>query len=175
MNEHRLTELVTNLKAGRMEYFDEFYQLTYRGVYSISLQLLKSKEEAENILQDTYLKFLEKLNDIDPNQSVLAYLMQTAKNLSLNTLEKYKKIQRDVDMTKIEDDSQGNNDDYVLKKMRQVLDEEENQIVIMHCLYDMTHKEISSALNKPIGTITWKYNNAIKKVREALEKDGYRK
>ena len=173
MNEHHLVELVSYLQSGRMEYFDEFYRLTYRGVYSMAYQMLRSKEEAENVLQDTYLKFLEKLKDIDLNRSILAYLMQTAKNLSLNILEKYKRIQRDVDMSQIEDKGIDNSDDYVLTKMKEVLDNEENQIVIMHCLYDMTHKEISSALNKPLGTITWKYNNAIKKMKEALEKDGY--
>lgn len=32
------------------------------------------------------------------------------------------------------------------------------------------HREIAEMLNLPIGTVTWKYNNAIKKLKEAIKK-----
>lgn len=174
MNEKRIDELIIQLQQGNMEAFDEFYELTKKGVYSMAYQILKSRDEAENVLQDTYLKFLEKLPEMKKDRSVLAYLMQTSKNLSLNIISKDRRILHQVDITSIPEEEKSQNDDEVMRKMREVLSAEENQIVLMHCLYDMSHKEIANEIHKPIGTVTWKYNQAIKKLKEALIKDGYR-
>lgn len=172
MNNDRINQLLLDLKDGRMESFDEFYELTKRGVFSVSYQILKNQEEAENVLQDTYLKFLKNLSSMKTDKSVLAYLMQTAKNLSLNTLKQYKRKVNSFDMESVPQEEK-KEDDTVLEVMRKTLKPKEYQIVLMHCLYDMTHKEIAEALHRPLGSITWAYNNAIKKVKEALKEYGY--
>jgi RNA polymerase sigma-70 factor (ECF subfamily) len=38
----------------------------------------------------------------------------------------------------------------------------------MKILSDMTFKEISESLGQPIGTVTWRYNEAVKKLRTIL-------
>lgn len=174
MDANRLSELLIKLQQGRMEYFDEFYELTKRGVYSAAYAVLQNQDDTENVLQDTYLKFLDKLPGFTPDKSVLAYLMKTAQNLALNTKKQYQRRTYDVDMTTIEDDESPQPDDnHVFEVMKEVLNEKESRIVIMHCIDEMSHAEIAEALHKPLGTITWAYNNAIKKLRKALEKDGY--
>ena len=60
----------------------------------------------------------------------------------------------------------------VLKVISQILDilnyldETEREVVVMHVLGDMKHREIADILKKPIGTITWIYNKAINKAQE---------
>lgn len=171
MDNDRISQLVTELQKGNMECFDEFYALTKRGVFSMAYSILHNREDAENVMQDTYLKFLEKLPHMKKDKSVLAYLMQTAKNLSLNIYKSYQKrdmsypIENVGEEMKIEDDT-------VIWTMKRVLKPKECQIVLMHCLYDMTHKEIADTLHRPLGSITWAYNNAIKKLKEALKEYG---
>ncbi|MBQ8786553.1 MAG: sigma-70 family RNA polymerase sigma factor, partial [Oscillospiraceae bacterium] len=46
------------------------------------------------------------------------------------------------------------------------LDESEREIVNMKILADMTFKDIAAVLGKPLGTVTWKYRNAISKLRK---------
>ena len=41
----------------------------------------------------------------------------------------------------------------------------ERQIVSMKVLGDLTFKEIAGIMGIPMGTVTWKYQNAIKKLR----------
>ena len=172
MDKDRISKLTEELQKGNMEYFDEFYDLTKRGVFSMAYSILHNKEDSENVMQDTYLKFLERLPHMKKDKSVLAYLMQTAKNLSLNIYKTYQKrdasypIENISEEMKIEDDT-------IMNVMKKVLKPKERQIVLMHCLYDMTHKEIASTLHRPIGSITWAYNNAIKKLQEALKDVGY--
>lgn len=174
MDNEQLLKLFIELKNGNMDSFDEFYELTKRGVFSFSFQILRNQEEAENVLQDTYLQFLKKLPSLKPDKSILAYLMQTSKNLSLNVLKKYKKRDTAFDMETVPDScNTGGDDDTVMRVMRETLKPDEIQIVLMHSLYDMTHKEIAKALRRPLGTITWSYNNSMKKMKEALKRYGY--
>lgn len=36
----------------------------------------------------------------------------------------------------------------------------------------MSHKEIAKLLHRPLGTILWAYNNALKKLKKGMEKNG---
>ena len=57
----------------------------------------------------------------------------------------------------------------IFEIMKKILSDVELQVVVLHVLNDMTHKEISEILKKPLGTITWTYNNAIKKLRKGMK------
>lgn len=50
--------------------------------------------------------------------------------------------------------------------IRKLLSEKEYKILILHVLEEYTHKEIAKELRIPIGTVTWSYNNALKKIRK---------
>lgn len=52
--------------------------------------------------------------------------------------------------------------------MEQLLSEDEYQIVVLYVLSELTHKEIAEHLNKPLGTVTWSYKNAIAKLKKGL-------
>ena len=41
----------------------------------------------------------------------------------------------------------------------------ELEVFILHVIDEFKHREIADILDKPIGTITWAYNNAVKKLR----------
>ena len=73
-----------------------------------------------------------------------------------------------------DDESPRSEDHHVFDVMKEVLNETEMRIVILHSIEELSHQEIASLLHKPLGTVTWTYNNAIQKMRKALEKDGYR-
>jgi RNA polymerase sigma-70 factor (ECF subfamily) len=57
----------------------------------------------------------------------------------------------------------------LLKDIVETLDEDEYEIVLLYVLGNYTHKQIAEGLSKPIGTITWKYQEALKKLRTKLE------
>ena len=49
--------------------------------------------------------------------------------------------------------------------MLSVLKPAERQIIDMKILSEMTFQEISDTLGIPMGTVTWRYQEAIKKIR----------
>ena len=59
-------------------------------------------------------------------------------------------------------------DRIVLKQCLNSLSEEESQIVVMHAVAGMKHREIAGMLDLPLATVLSKYNRALKKIKKAF-------
>ena len=170
-----LNDLVKRLKRGDDLAFKELYNDSYRQVFFVVLPITRDKALAEDIVQDTYLKFLEKL-DSYKEKNVLSYLITIAKNLAINEYNKRKRI------TKIDDFSDFSYYDHIeiklerreaISKALSILDNDELNIFLLHVLEGLTHKELAIVMDKPLGTISWLYARAIKKMKEYLKGDNY--
>ena len=170
-----LEVLVKRLKNGDEKAFVEIYEYTQRKLYFVALQIVQDKALAEDIVQDTYLKFLEKLASYQ-SKNLFSYLITITKNLAINEYNRRKKI------TKIEDFDSFSFHEYVeykteaneaITKALAVLDNLEKNIVLLHVLENLTHREIAEIIDKPIGTVSWLYARSIKKMKDKLKGDNY--
>ena len=165
-----LKELLIQLQNDKMEYFDEFYNLTKNKVFYMAYSILQDYHLSEDILQDTYIKFLKHKKKVKVDGNILSYLLEISKNLSLNYVNKHKKVVNiDNIVFKYEEQYQEKFEELKLvKDMKKILNENEFQIVILKIINELTNNEIAQLLNKPLGTVLWTYNNAIKKLRRNL-------
>jgi RNA polymerase sigma-70 factor (ECF subfamily) len=62
-------------------------------------------------------------------------------------------------------------DSLVLREAMTVLSEEERQIVVLHALSDMKHRQIAEVMGMPLPTVLSKYSRAMKKLRNRLQGD----
>ena len=60
-------------------------------------------------------------------------------------------------------------DRMVLQKAFEVLTEEELQIIMLHAVSGMKHREISEAMAIPLSTVLSKYRRGLRKLRHELE------
>jgi len=170
VNEELLASLVLKLKEGKNGYFDELYELTKKQVFYMCYSIVKNTSDAEDLLQDTYLKFLNNIHKVKENNQILGYLLTIAKNTSLNFIKRRNKE------TIIEWDNIAENDtkptNYenleLVDKMKKILKPLEFQIVILHVINELKHNEIAKLLKKPLGTITYTYKCAIDKLRREI-------
>ena len=81
----RVREILLELKKNDYSSFDEFYELTNRLVYIMISSIIKNKTIVEDLMQDTYVKFIENIDKISLSSNPTAYLAQIAKNISINT------------------------------------------------------------------------------------------
>ena len=63
-------------------------------------------------------------------------------------------------------------DRIVLQEALSKLDFEERQIVILHSLTGLKHREIGEILELPVGTVLSKYNRSIKKLKKQMDENG---
>lgn len=169
----RLITLLNLLKKEDMTAFDEFYEMTKRPIYYSILGLTKDEATAEDILAETYVKFLNNLSKLKKNKNPLGYLLVSARNLSLDYFKRENRISSIEDYATEQEigasvTEQYDDSERLLERMRLLLSEDEYQIVVLYVLSEFTHKEISEHLNKPLGTITWSYKNAINKLQKGL-------
>ena len=166
-----LNDLVRRLKRGDEAAFKELYNGSYRQVFFVVLPIIRDKALAEDIVQDTYLKFLEKLNDYK-DRNVLSYLITIGKNLAINEYNKRKRI------TKVDDFSDFSYYDHIeiklerkeaIQKALSILEKDELDIFLLHVLEGLTHRELSVIMDKPLGTVSWIYAKAVKKMKEYLK------
>jgi RNA polymerase sigma-70 factor (ECF subfamily) len=59
-------------------------------VYNYILKILQHREDAEDVMQETFLAFFKKMDDID-EKALVSYLYRIAHNKSLNFIRKRKK------------------------------------------------------------------------------------
>lgn len=162
----RIKEITLELKEKNYDSFDEFYNLTSKLVYHVIIGIVHRREVAEDVMQETYTKFLENIDSVSLDNSPLAYLVQIARNTSINY---YNKNKREVfDDNFIDEQLEYNEINRVSLGIIDYLDGYEKDIVTMHIVGNMKFKDIANAINKPLGTVLWAYNKAIKYLKKKV-------
>ena len=167
-----LNEVFLELKRGDQTHFNWFYENSKKQLFYNILSYTKNYELSEDLLQETYVKFLTNIKNIDDRVNVLGYLMVMSKNI---TLDYFKKNNR-IETLNEEDISFEDNKIYetmLVSKIKEILNDIEFKILILHILGELTFNEIKDIVKKPLGTVLWIYNKSLKKVRKELnyEKD----
>lgn len=167
-----LNEVFLELKRGDQSHFNWFYENSKKQLFYNILSYTKNYELSEDLLQETYVKFLTNIKNIDDKVNVLGYLMVMSKNI---TLDYFKKNNR-IETLNEEDFSFEDNkihETMLVSKIKEILNDIEFKILILHILGELTFNEIKDIVKKPLGTVLWIYNKSLKKVRKELnyEKD----
>ncbi len=160
--------IVEELKNNDYSHFDEFYNLTNRQIYFSALSILKDHSLAEDIMQDTYLSFMKNILDFKKGKNVYSYISMIARNLSINLYNRQKYVAQNDDYLDYQpsEDSHFNHD---VERILKLLDSEnEREVVIYHVILNYKFQEISKIIQKPLGTVLWTYNQAIKKLKERI-------
>ena len=173
MEKLRLKILLSKLKAGKKEYFDEFYELTISAVWYVVKKIVPERFFAEDIVQETYVAFLNNLQSVkgDP----LPYLCSIAKNRALDSIKKENKIDKS---SPFEELTLSTVDKYevdfpLLEACKSKLDDEEYFILEHTVIFGYTRVAVAKMLNKPVPSVNRKYNRILKRVA-ILAKEVYK-
>jgi len=83
-NPTSLRNTLTALQAGDMAAFRKLFRIFEPKLYRFSLYLAGQKEDAEEVVQEVFLKVWERRQQIDPEQNFDGYLFSIAKHLVYN-------------------------------------------------------------------------------------------
>lgn len=167
-----LNEVFLELKRGDQSHFNWFYENSKKQLFYNILSYTKNYELSEDLLQETYVKFLTNIKNIDDRVNVLGYLMVMSKNITLDYFKKNNRIET-LNEEDISFEDNKIHETMLVSKIKEILNDIEFKILILHILGELTFNEIKDIVKKPLGTVLWIYNNSLKKVRKELnyEKD----
>lgn len=176
LDENRIFHLIGQIKLGDDAAFEELFFLTQPYIYRFLFRFNGNHEIAEDLTQETFIKFWQSRDKIDTSLSPVAYLYRIARNLSLN-------YSRDVKQT----ESFENKTDLLLAFFKNPEKDYENscliddfqkaiislpnrcrEIFILSRYHDMSYSEIADTLEIALQTVKNQMNKAIAILRKRL-------
>jgi len=98
---------IARLRAGEKSAFADLVDLTSAKIYALALRMLNNEQDAEDVLQETYLKAYRALPGFEYRSSLYTWLFRIAANEALMSLRKRKNagLVVEVDEEKDEDEA----------------------------------------------------------------------
>ena len=137
----------------------------------MALSVLKDRGLAEEIMQETYIRMLKNIDSFDDGKNAMNWLLTMAKNLAINL---YNRNKREIitDPSLVAPDAQYTmRDNGLIDMALKNLSQTEFNVLTLCELKGYKRREVAQMLDMPIGTVTWHYNRALKKLREILSKE----
>lgn len=119
------TDLARRIKYGEKDAYQELFERYAPKIFNFSLAYLKNKADAEELVQDVFLKIWEKREILDAAQNVKAYLFKIAINTIYDFIRRKNIENAFNDFAKVNSNSTSNNtwDTIVYEEMQSTLDE----------------------------------------------------
>lgn len=169
IDKKELKELFYRIKNGDKETAtEELYNKYHNVVYGIAFSILKNKEDAEDAMQNVFIKLYNLDTSLVPESKESTWLYTVAKNEAIEIIRKKKENinlddiyeigNEDNDLDEIIDEISFNN---LISK----LNCKEKEIISLKIISNLSFKEIANLLGEPIGTVKWKYYTSIYRIK----------
>ena len=171
INKKELHEIFQNLRKKDQNAYNILYEKYYNLVYAIVFSILKNKDDSEDITHEIFTKIYKLDINKLPTNNESSWLFTVSKNECYLYL---RKLKSNVNIEEIYEIPESSNDiDKIIdieyyNKLIKGLKEDEKLIVSLKVLSNFTFSKISQVMNIPIGTVQWKYYNAINSLKVSV-------
>ncbi len=165
----RTEKLIQRIAQGDGKALEALYTELSRMVFALSLAIVRQKQDAEDILSETFVAVWQSASTYRGG-SGKSWVCSIARNLSLNLVKKKKREQvGEIPETAAVDFGLVGRveNKIVLEQALACLDERERETVLLYNS-GFKHKEIAEITGEKLGTVTWRYQNSLQKLRKIL-------
>lgn len=167
MFEIDLKEYFSRMQNGDKEAFAQIYNELKQPVFTIVCRIVQSKEIAEDVTQDVFVKLF-----VSPPDSSIrnprAWIFQMARNLAIDALRKKQSLDLDDVELVAEDEISSVIMRWDIENAISRLPRDEREILTMHINAELPFSEIARIVGLSLPTTYRKYRKAIKTLRELL-------
>ena len=159
--------LIARLVSGDNRAIGELYDLIATDVFAFALSKLGNKSDAEDVMQETFVNIFKYSNYYKPKGKPMAWIITIELNLIRRQFQIAKRtVSIENQVFEQESFEQKIINDAFLSQLLKKLTEEEREIITLHIVSGLKHREIAKILQKPLSTVLSKYNRAIGKLKE---------
>ena len=185
LNEASDAELVVAALAGNTQAFDVLVNRYRRAMLTVAQQILRNYADAEDVVQDAFLRAFEALPQLTDLNRFGAWLHSITRNRALRY---HKNVSRylpqedmEIHLNRVSDTSAADPAHIVEQELTQqgVRDAiqgmpDDYQVVIqLYYWAEMPQKRIAEFLSLPLTTVKWRLHKAKDMLKTLLEKRGY--
>lgn len=165
-------ELVSRAKAGDSEGFSGLVRIHQRRAYLVARAVVMTHEDAEDAVQEGFLRAYQALDRFDAGQSFGAWLNRIVANAALD-LSRRRKVRAadelsDTYASAFRDPAEDRELSERLRAALATLPERARAVLVLHDIEGFTHAEIGELLGIPGGTARSDLHHARQKLKGLL-------
>jgi len=174
-----INDLVERAKSGDREAFMEITRLYQRKVFQLAYSYFHNKEDALDIVQETFLRFHQKAHMFHKGKNFQNWLLQLAKNICIDYYRKHRK--RDNELRReenIEEMNHAHNHSShhdpssdlkeIFSRCLEKLSDKQRMIFVMKHYNHLHYSEIAQILNIALGTVKSLHFKAVRNLRTLI-------
>ncbi len=170
-------KLLARIAEGDRAAFAEVYEATKSSVYGFALSVLRNRHDAEDVMHDAYLKLYQSAGSYRPQGKPMAFVLTIVRNLAYNRLRSAGRTGVGIEDSTVgapsAPDQFGRVEDrMLLDTALSILDDTDRQIVILHAVTGMKHREIAEILGMNQSTVLSRYRRSLMKMRDEMDRKG---
>jgi RNA polymerase sigma-70 factor (ECF subfamily) len=161
-------ELLHRISRGDVEALGELYD-RYSGLaYQFALALVRSRDGAEEVVQDSFLGLLKSRSQLASIRDIRSYLLRIVRN---EVSHRRRRHETDASALEVVEAREGLSTKEVLEVNEALarLPEEQLTVVVLKVWQGMTFAEVATALDIPANTAASRYRYALEKLRQWLK------
>ncbi|HMB71240.1 MAG TPA: sigma-70 family RNA polymerase sigma factor [bacterium] len=166
-------EWILRARRGDREAFGRLVRCYQRRIHGLGVRLLRDRDEADDLVQETFVRAWRALGRFDPERPFLPWLIRIATNRAMSLLEIRRRRPTEELGDSIPDSGPSPQEEAERKRLhrevrREVdcLPEDQRVVLILRASEDLSYREIAEVLGVPIGTVMSRLSRA----RETLRK-----
>lgn len=167
-----LDACLERIALGEKNALAELFEATKAAVYGFALSIVRNAYDAEDVLQETYVKIWNAAGGYVSQGKPMAWILTIARNIATSLLRERCKTadfpQEDWLEHLADLPSVSHEDRLTLEAAMLLLGDDERQVVMLHAVSGLKHIEIANLMSLPLSTVLSKYSRAKKKLRRTL-------
>jgi RNA polymerase sigma-70 factor (ECF subfamily) len=173
------SELIKRLNKDDHESFRKLFERYSKPLFQFSFKYLKSKEAAEDIVQEVFLKIWDKRKEIKSDTSFKSYLFTIVLNAirkNFNNLSKLNDLKHNIlieSSDNITSISESDEYAFLLKQMEDLISEmpeKRREVFIKKKIEEKSLKEIAEELDITTKTVEYHITEAMKFLKKEFKK-----
>ena len=176
-----LATLVERIRRGQERALEELYEATVGKLYALASAILRSAEDAEEIVCETYAYAWANAARFDASRAnALGWLLMLCRSRALDRVRQRRANATALDIAALRETDSGSSDqpynilDLMQRRSRvhtalSQLTPERRHLVSLAFLQGLSHQEIADATRLPLGTVKSHVRRALAQLRDSLE------
>ncbi len=172
-------QILKGIRQGESNAFGAVINEHYKSVFGFLAYLCGDISSAEDLTQDTFTSAWANIDSLKREASIKTWLHKIAYNKFLDSerrSKRYSVLEAEFRENLPAGQSVSDPFKFVVKDefsrllflAMQKLEQDEYAVIILHYIQNFSYREMESVLKEPVGTIKWRTNQALKKLREIL-------
>lgn len=166
-------DLIMGCTAGDRHCQHEVYKRSWSSIFPAVLRVIRNRNEAEDVMQDSIIKGFERLSELKSPGAYPAWQKKISVRAALNHIRNRIKFDDEVQLVNESDGSEMEElvtdiEPIKILKAMDELPEGYRLVVNMYLVEELTHEEIGNALGIATATSRSQYSRALKKLRNSL-------